>query len=180
MTTLMCEQWRGAQPSLIGLSDTAAALDLLTKIEFRGSPRVAASALSGFMLQGPLNWSDTAPALRASVLNQLVDLGSIDEYEIMGALSELSLIDPLRVTRLLMKRIDRQTELQSLDYEALPYHWDPALRIQQTTELARCLAEVRDWMTRRGHDRPRYHLQDDGAELYSSWPATGTTRRSRL
>jgi hypothetical protein len=150
----------------IGLADTAAALDLLTKIEFRGSPRVAADALSGFLLQGPLNWSDTSPALRASVLNQLVDLGSIDQYEIMGALSELSLIDPLRVTRLLMKRIDRQTELQSLDYDALPYHWDPVLRIQQTTKLARCLAEVRDWMTRRGHDRPKYHLQDDGADLY--------------
>jgi transcriptional regulator with XRE-family HTH domain len=150
----------------ISLADTAAALDLLTKIEFRGSPRVAAAALSGFVLQSPLNWSDTAPALRTSVLNQLVDLGSIDEYEIMGALSELSLIDPLRVTRLLMKRVDRQTELQSLDYDALPYHWDPALRIQQTTKLARCLAEVRDWMTRRGHDRSRYHLQDDGAELY--------------
>jgi hypothetical protein len=150
----------------IGLADTAAALDLLTKIEFRGSPQVAADALGGFLLQGPLKWSDTAPALRASVLNQLVDLGSINQHEIMGALSELSLIDPLRVTRLLMKRIDRQTELQSLDYEALPYHWDPALRIRQTTKLGRCLAEVRDWMTRRGHDRPRYHLQDDGAELY--------------
>ncbi len=150
----------------IGFADTAAALDLLAKVEFRGSARVAANTLSGFVLQGPLNWSDTAPTLRASVLNQLVDLGSIDEYEIMGALSELSLIDPLRVTRLLMKRIDRQTELQSLDYDALPYQWDPALRIQYTANLARCLAEVRDWMTRRGHDRPTYHLQDDGAELY--------------
>ena len=156
----------GRAAFLIGLSDTAAALDLLTKIEFRGSPQVAADALSGFTLQGPLNWSDTAPALRASVVNQLVDLGSIDKYEIKGALSELSLIDPLCVMRLLMKRVDRHTELQSLDYEALPYHWAPALRIAQTTELARCLAEVRNWMTRRGQDRPGYHLQDNGPELY--------------
>jgi hypothetical protein len=156
----------GRAAFLIGLSDMAAALDLLTKIEFRGSRRVAADALSGFMPQGPLNWPDAATALRISILNQLVDLGSIDEYEIKAALSELSLIDPLRVTRLLMKRVDRQTELQSLDYDALPYHWNPALRIQQTTKLARCLAEVRNWMTRRGLDRRRYHLQDDGAELY--------------
>jgi hypothetical protein len=156
----------GRAAFVIGLSDTAAALDLLTKIEFRGSRRVAADTLSGFVLQGPLNWPDMAPAPRISVLNQLVDLGSIDEYEIKGALSELSLIDPLRVTRLLMKRIDRQISLQSVGYDALPYQWDPALRIRQTAELARCLAEVRDWMTRRGLDRPRYHLQDDGAELY--------------
>jgi hypothetical protein len=156
----------GRAAYVIGLSDTAAALDLLTKIEFRGSRRVAADALSGFVLQGPLNWPGTAAALRTSVLNQLVDLDSIDEYEIKGALSELSLIDPLRVTRLLMKRVDRQTRLQPLDYEALPYHWEPALRIRQTAELARCLAEVRDWMTRLGPDRPKYCLQDDGAELY--------------
>jgi hypothetical protein len=118
------------------------------------------------VIRGPLNWSNTAQALRTWVLNQLVDIDSIDEYEIKGALSELSLIDPLRVTRMLMKRIDRQTTLQSLGYDILPYHWDPALRIQQTTELARCLAEVREWTMRRGLDRPRYHLQDAGAELY--------------
>jgi len=156
----------GRAAFVIGLSDTAAALDLLSKIEFRGSRRVAADTLSCFVLRGPLKWSDTATALRTSVLNQLVDLDSIDEYEIKGALSELSLIDPLRVARLLMKRVDRQTRLQSLGFDALPYHWDPALRIQQTTKLAECLAEVREWMTRRSLDRPRYHLQDAGSELY--------------
>ena len=37
-------------------------------------------------------------------------------------LSELSLIDPLRVTHMLMQRVDRQASLQSLDYDALPHH----------------------------------------------------------
>jgi hypothetical protein len=156
----------GRAAFVIGLSDTATALDLLSKIEFRGSPQVAAGALTGFMLQGPLNWSGTTTALRTSILNQLLDLGSINKYEIKAALSELSLIDPLRVTRLLMKRVDRQTSLQSLDYEALPYRWDPPLRIQQTTELSRCLSEVRDWATHRGLDRRRYPLQDAAADLY--------------
>jgi transcriptional regulator with XRE-family HTH domain len=153
----------GRAAFFIGMTDTAAALGVLTKIEFRGSLRVAADALSVLTLPGPLSWSDTSPALRASVMNQLADLGSIDEYEIMSALSELSLIDPMRVTRLLMKRVDRQAQLQSPDYDALPFHWDPALRIQQTNSLGRCLAEVRDWITR---DRPRYILVDDAAGLY--------------
>ena len=156
----------GRAAFLIGLSDSAAALNLLSKIEFRGSRRVAADALSGFLLQGPLKWSNTTQALRTSVLNQLIELESIDECEIMGALSELSLIDPLRVTRLLMKRVERQSSLQSLTYDVLPYRWDPPLRIKDTTQLARCLAEVREWVTRRGPDRPRYHLQDAAAELY--------------
>ena len=156
----------GRAAFLIGFSDTAAALDLLAKIQFRGSQRVAADSLSGFTLQGPLNWSETASTLRTLILDQIIDLGSIDEYEIKSALSELSLLDPLGVARLLMRRIDRQTSLQSLAYEALPYHWDPALRIQQTTELAQCLVEVRDWMTHRSHDPTRYPLEDHGAELY--------------
>ena len=50
----------GRAAFLIGLSDTAAGLDLLSKIEFRGSWQVAAGALSGFVLQGQLNWSVTA------------------------------------------------------------------------------------------------------------------------
>jgi hypothetical protein len=156
----------GRAAYLIGLSDSAAGLNLLSKIEFRGSQRVAADALSGFLPQGTLKWSDTTQALRISVLNQLVELDSIDEYEIMGALSELSLIDPLRVTRLLMERVEHQSSLQSLTYDVLPYRWDPPLRIHDTTQLARCLAEVREWMTRRGPDRPRYHLQDTAAEIY--------------
>ncbi|MDQ2873910.1 MAG: helix-turn-helix domain-containing protein [Actinomycetota bacterium] len=150
----------------IGMSNTAAAFALLAKIEFRGCGPVAAAALSGFLPQGPLSWSDTAPRLRTSVLGQIIDLRSIDEYEILGALSELSLIDPLCVTRLLMQRLDRQTEVRSADYSALPHHWSPALRIQQTADLSRCLEEIRDWVTHRGPEERRYRLQDDGAELY--------------
>jgi transcriptional regulator with XRE-family HTH domain len=150
----------------MSVADKAAALDLLAKIEFRGSKRVASAALSGFIVQRALTWSDTAPTLRESVQDQLVALSSIDTYELMGALSELSLDDPLGVTRLLMTRIDRQTELRSLNYDAIPDRWSPALRIQQTTELARCLAEVRDWMTSRSRDHIKYQFQDDGAALY--------------
>jgi transcriptional regulator with XRE-family HTH domain len=156
----------GRAAFFIGMSDKAAALNFIAKIEFRGSPKVAAGALSGFVPQGPLRWSDTSAPLRKSILRQLLEVVSIDEYEITSALSELSRLDPMRVTRLLRDRIDRQTELQGMDYHALPSHWEPALRVHETTKLARCLVEVRDWMTRRGHDRRTYYLQDDGSDLY--------------
>jgi len=152
---------------IIGLTDTAVALDLLARIEFRGSPGVAAGALRGFLPQGPLSWSGTSPALRTSLLNQLVALSSIGKYEITGAFSELSAIEPLRVTLLLIERVERQIRLQTPGYDALPYHWNPPLRIQQTTELGQCLAKVLDWMTRLGHDRVGRQLTDDGAELYA-------------
>jgi transcriptional regulator with XRE-family HTH domain len=152
---------------IIGLTDTTFALDLLAKIEFRASAAVAAEALRGFLPNGPFNWPGTAPALRTSLLSQLAALNSIGKYEITGALSELSAIQPLRVTQLLIERVERQVLLQAPGYDALPNHWNPPLRIEQTPELGSCLAEVLDWMTRCGHNRVGRQLTDDGAGLYA-------------
>jgi hypothetical protein len=57
--------------------------------------------------------------------------------------------------------------LRAPGYDALPHHWNPPLRIQETTEFGTCLAEVLDWMTRLGHDDVGRQLNDDGAELYA-------------
>ncbi len=157
----------GRAAFFIGMSDKAAALSLTAAIEFRGSSKVADEALGGFFPPGPLRWSDTSVPMRQSILHQLVDVVSIDEYGIMSALSELSRLDPTSVTSLLLDRIDRQSDAQSLNHQALPSRWNPALRVHETTELAHCLTMVRDWMTRHGHDRRTYYLQDDGADLYA-------------
>jgi transcriptional regulator with XRE-family HTH domain len=151
---------------MIAQVDTAGALDLVTQIEFRESTKVAAETLSAFGSHGTLRWSDTTAGFRQAIVRQLVDCSLFDEYEITSAVSELSRADPLRATRLLIARIDRQTKLQRIGYDALPHHWEPPLRVHETTKLARCLIEVRDWITKRGHDRATYYLQDDGAELY--------------
>jgi len=152
---------------LIALSDRAVALDLLVKIEFAQSGKVAAEALSCLAPPGPLDWSGTDAALRESILAQLTMCKSIDEYELMSAIGELSRIDPLRVTRFLIARIDRQATRQELGYDALPHRWDPPLKVKETGTFARCLIEVREWMTCVGHDRRSYYRHDDGAELYA-------------
>lgn len=151
---------------LVGLFDKAVALDLLARIKVGQSGKVAAEALSGLMAQGPMSWDDTDATLRESILAQLVDCNSIDEYELMAALSALSRVDPLRVTKFLLARIDVQTKKHESGYDALPHHWDPPLRVRETANLARCLAEVRAWMSRAEGDRRSYYLHDDGAELY--------------
>ena len=150
----------------IGMTDKALALDLLAKIRFGGAAKIAAEALSSFAPQGPLSWADTNAALRKAIVAQLVECSDLGEYELTSAISELSKIDPLRVTKFLMARVDRRTELQDVRYDALPYHWEPPLRIQETNDLARCLREVRKWMTKKWHDRTRSYLQDDGADLF--------------
>jgi transcriptional regulator with XRE-family HTH domain len=150
----------------IALTDKALALDLLAKIRFGGSAKVAGEALRGFAAQGPLWWAETNEIFRQAILAQLVECDALDEYPLTSAISELSLIDPVRVTKFLIARIDRQAELRDFGYDALPYRWEPKLRIQESRYLARCLAEVREWMTTRSHDRSNEYLQDDGSDLY--------------
>jgi transcriptional regulator with XRE-family HTH domain len=150
----------------IAMGDKALALDLLSKIRFDGVSKVASEALSAFVPQGHLSWSDTDRTLRKSILAQLVECPDLNEYEVTNALSELSYIEPLRVTKFLIARVDRRAKLQDYAYDALPYHWEPPLRVRETNGLARCLIEVRDWMTKRGQDRRRYFATDDGADLF--------------
>jgi len=156
----------GRAVCFIGVTDKALALDLLSKIKFGGVAKIAAEALSAFIPQGPLSWSDTDRPLRKTILAQLLECSDLSEYEVTSALSELSRIDPVRVTKFLMARVDRRAKLRDFKYDALPYHWDPPLRVQETDELARCLIEVREWMTKRGHDQRHNFMENDGADLF--------------
>jgi hypothetical protein len=150
----------------LAMADTALALDLLSKIKFGGVAKIAAEALSAFVPQGSLSWADTDRALRKNIVAQLLECPDISDYELTSAMSELSLVDPVRVTKLLMARVDRRGKLQDYGYHALPYHWGPPLRVLETDELGRCLIEVREWMTNRGNDPKHYFAQDEGAEVF--------------
>lgn len=150
----------------VAMTDKALALDLLAKIKFGGFGKIAAEAVSAFVPQGPLSWSDTDRPLWKYILAQLAECSDISEYELMSAISELSVVDPVRVTKFLMARVDRRAKLQDFKYDALPHHWEPPLRVHETDELARCLIEVREWMTKRGHDRRHDFMQDDGSDLF--------------
>jgi transcriptional regulator with XRE-family HTH domain len=151
---------------LIALADQAAALDLLAKIDFGKSSHIAAEALSSFNPQGPLRWSDTDASLREVILSQLAECKSIDEYELMSGLSEMSFVEPLGVTRLLLARISRETDADLPRYKALPDRWEPPLRVSETDKLARCLIEVCDFVTEMGEDRTTYYMTDHSSSLY--------------
>jgi hypothetical protein len=151
---------------LIALADKAAALDLVGKIDFGQSSHIAAEALSSFIPQGPLRWSDTDASLREGILTRLVECNAIDDYQLMSALSELSFVDPLGVTQLLIARISRESDKAIPRYEALPDRWDPPLKVSETAELARCLVEVGESMTKTVQDRRSYYRNDNSARLY--------------
>jgi transcriptional regulator with XRE-family HTH domain len=152
---------------MIGLFDKASAVELLSKIEFGSSGKVAAEAMTALIQQGPISWADTDEALENRILAQLAACDSIDKYEITSALSELSSEKPLEVVRMLMARIDRASQSEDREYRALPNHWDPPLQIVGSKELSQCLAAIRDWLGT-GCSKPRsYRRSDDGASLYA-------------
>jgi len=157
----------GRAAYLIGLSDRAVALDLIARIDFGSSGKVAAEALSAFTMQSPLSWADTAATLRRAILAKLVACNSIDEFELMSTLAELSLVEPLGVTRLLLARVERQSGSFGTGYDALPYRWEPRLKVSETPKLALCLREIRRWMCQEGHGQHPYSFNDDAAELYT-------------
>jgi hypothetical protein len=151
---------------LIALSDKAAALNLLAEIDFGESSRIAAEALSCFNPQGPLSWSDTGASLRGLLLSRLAECKTIGEYELMSAISELSFVEPLGVTRLLLARISRETDADLPGYEALPDRWMPPLRVAETDKLARSLIKVCDFVTEMVDDQTTYFMTDHSSNLY--------------
>jgi hypothetical protein len=151
----------------LALSDKASAVELLSKIEFRGNCKVASEALSALIQQGPLTWADMEGALQQAILDQLVDCAKIDDYVITAALSDLSRSGPVVVTKMLMTRIDRAGESGPFEYEPLPQYWDPPLRVKETKYLGQCLAMIRDWLADNPPSASQYFPRDDGSSLYS-------------
>ncbi len=164
---------------MIAQYDKASAVELLSKIVFRGHGKIAAEALSALIQQGPLTWADTDVALQRAVLDQLIECMKIDAYEITSALSDLSRTEPLAVTKMLMARVDRAADYDGFVYEALPHHWEPPLQVKETEFLSQCLVTIRDWLADNPPSAVRYFRRDDGATLYLGLPEDGAIRPSR-
>jgi transcriptional regulator with XRE-family HTH domain len=150
---------------LLGLADKAKAVELLSHLVFARSKRTAADALFAFVPQGSLDWSDTTEDLRQQVVPQLVECPSIDDYQILSALDELSLVEPRAVTGLLIARVDRQASRKDPSYDALPDRWDPPLRIRETADYQQCLLGVCDWMANSDRQTSSW-LHHDAAQVF--------------
>jgi hypothetical protein len=159
----------GRAAYLIGQSDTdtAVAYKLLQAVELGRSGRTAGELLLGFIDRGPLRWADAGSKFVESTLAQLVDCDSIDDYSLMAAISELSVVDPIGVTNMLLDRVERQTIRRGFEYRALPHHWDPPLRVRETDDFGRSIRNLREWMTRSIIEDNGAYLLDDGAALFS-------------
>lgn len=142
-----------------------AAFHLLAILDLRGSGHAATETLRPFAIKTSLAWPDVPLEIREKILTDLRECESIDTYEIMSALAQLSAVDPLGVTKLLISRFERESEIEGTSYSALPHQWIEPLKIRHTTQLERCLIEVRNWMIR-DDDDGRSPYPDDRDSLY--------------
>ncbi len=143
-----------------------AAVGLLTAVPFADSTAVADEIFQVFGPHGDLDWR-RLPALQVDKLvAELERCPSIDDYWIMAFLSNFSRERPRDLVQLLQRRVERWEQMDALtDYRALPFNWDPDLRIRGSRDLPIILRRVRDWIA----DKPdSWQRQDAGAELFAA------------
>jgi hypothetical protein len=144
----------------------AAAVALITQIPFTDSGRVAAEVFEIFGPQGGLRRQQLPKDHADALLVQLLECPSIDDYNIMSFLSQLSRDYPAVVVKVLEERVEYGERLDSLaDYRPLPLQWDEPLQVRMHPDFGVLLRELRDWIAAQPVSWQR---QDMGGELFCS------------
>ncbi len=148
----------------------APALDVLMSIRINESKEVADEILSEFGKHGAFDVAELLPEHLEHLLKELVKCKSIEDYNIETFLGDLSAIQPERVAKLLMDRVEHKEKHSASDafeerYKPLPYLYrnGPALRIAETEAYEKILRKVRDWGAEKTDSWIRSHY---GASLF--------------
>lgn len=148
-----------------------AGLEVLMSIRIDDSKEVADEVVGEIGKHGAFKVTDLSPEHLDHLLAELVKCGSIEDYNIVTFLSDLSAVAPERVAKLLMERVEHKETQQEDDdvwnerYKPLPYmHRNSAtLRISETKSYEKILREVRDWAAAEPESWKRTHY---GADLF--------------
>ena len=113
------------------------AVDLVTQVRFVDAPKVAEELFSSFGRQGYLSWAEFTNEQATTLLDQLRECPSIDDYHITEFLSALSKDNPNAVLRLLIDRIKLSEQGATVsEFRALPYQWHHPLHFRSNAHFA--------------------------------------------
>lgn len=141
------------------------ARELVTTVRFSDSAALADDVASAFGPHGHLQWGDLPGGDARSILDQLVDCSSIEEYNIAILLTEVSKISPEDAVDFLIRRIERWERAASpLEYAPLPHIWHKVPVFTADRRYGDRLRRVLKWMTD-GSDDARRRLA--GSELFA-------------
>jgi len=146
--------------------DKATALDLLMSIKFTDAKVVAHEVLGEIGEHGAFNVDDLSADHLKRLLGQLVECTSIEDYNIVMFLRELSLAHPDMAVKLFIDRVEHnEAHPDDHEYTPLPYihHNGPSLRFHDTAAYEKFLRQVRDWTSVKTDNWIRSHY---GADLF--------------
>ncbi|MCI0634916.1 MAG: helix-turn-helix domain-containing protein [Actinobacteria bacterium] len=161
------DQWirssavRAAQ--LMVESHRSQAIDLLTRVRFEDSERLAGEVFATFRGRGDLKWEELSTSQRQAMLNQVRNCPDIDDYDITMFLSQLSEDDPEAVLRLLMERVELSEAEHADRFKALPFRWQKELQLRSSPHFQSMLRGIRDWIAAKLDSWQRRWF---GAELF--------------
>ena len=138
---------------------------LAAAVDFSDSPHLADELFASFSPQHyGLSWDHLTDAQRALIRHRLVLLPDVGQYWITAFLSERSAVEPAWVFELLQDRVSHAEALETLDgYDAMPYHWDNALRVREHANFVSHLRRLHAWIA----DAPdSWKRQEMGGDVF--------------
>jgi hypothetical protein len=150
---------------LIAKEHRGEAIDLLCRVRFDDSPRVAQELTSAFSPQADLTWNDLSPRQAGEMLGQLLVCPSIEDFHITQFLGELSRTAPDSVLKFLRDRVEYAETINPDGYRALPYMWHADLHFRSHPKFEQMLRDVRDWIAANLDSWQRRWI---GAQMFSA------------
>lgn len=145
--------------------EPALSKELVTTVHFADSRPLADDVAAAFCRPGYLQWSELTEGDARSILGQLADCPSIDDYHITTLLADISGRDPDAIVNLLIRRIETWEQTESvLDYTPLPDRWQEELKFDAHPQYGDYLRRVLNWMTAEPESWRRQHA---GGELFA-------------
>lgn len=145
------------------------AIDLLLGMKFSDDKHVAGELLGQFgESHGSLSVEQLTPDHLKHIQEQLVQLDTIDGYEISEFIAELSKTQPDWVLELLFKRVDsKRNNEETLGYHPIPFSWGNrnGLSISESPGYEKSLRRVRDWIIAEPDNWYRHHY---GPEIFKA------------
>jgi hypothetical protein len=143
------------------------ALELLMSMDFSDNKDLAGEVLGEFEKNnGHFKVEELTPDHLDHIHDQLLEIDTIDAYEIGEFAKELSFIHPDRILKLLFSRVDsKATRDYKRGYYPIPLAWEKngALRVSETLNYKKSLEAVRSWVNEEHESWERHQY---GPEIF--------------
>jgi transcriptional regulator with XRE-family HTH domain len=140
------------------------AIELVTTVRLDAHAGIA-SKVAGAFSDNRLSWHDLTPSQKQGILDQLLDIPRIDDFQINAFLAYLSKIEPDVTLAFLLRRVEIFEQGAALkEYDALPFMWHQPLGFRHSPRFVEHMQHVIDWLE---EETGSYRRQREGADVFA-------------